>query len=696
MEAQAENFQVLDLAHLDLALGFIPDAQSADVLRRQFVDACQTVERAEGRVRTLSAELKAQQEAFEIEKQSEREAIRKEKAILQEEQGKLKDEQLEFKRLAASLGTEVQKLSKSVDQVSDNVQTWGSTVAEATADKEKTGRQLNQDILTKLESLSATVETNTTDLSSTKDKSVEMATALESVKKTQKQIELSLKDGVTKETMKGEFQSFTSFANTIKESIEALPAVPFFEDQFKEVGCVAKRADHYEAQAMQLDRDIQTLREEARQLEDSTSHQVAEAQLRVEEANSRKDVAESRVIEKDSFINDLREANADLRNSLREAESQGNTTKRRLEVMEQKLETAEAKCREFAEVRSQLQRAEQAERQSRERTKDLEVLLGREKRYRDEASAELTKALAEKGEIIRQKAKLEDESSSFYKELTQLRSQSAMDLQRQLNDQWRTVKQALEKQLSDKSSHDESIRELQKAWGAERQALQGQITDKDSLLERKKEEVETLRSQASMLEPLNREIAVSKRNLETVTQAWDQAKSDLHASEERFAQSERRILASNKEIQEIKNDNDSLRADWEDALGQVKSLNAVIERIEREHQVTKDTLSTLQEQSVTVPQGVTGALSQAYLRLADEFRSIPIAPEVNGQVDVAQVAVEIGPLLIRYGKGDLLGFLERGSQDLHCSRQVIQGDRHSLMSDGTCIYHKRYCDGLVN
>jgi chromosome segregation ATPase len=697
MEAQAENLLVPDfLAQLDLALGFIPDAQSADVLRRQFVDACETVERANGRVRTLNAEaeailndLKAKQEAFENEKKSEREAISNEKATLRQEQAKLRDEQAQFKKFAESLGSEVQKFSKSADQVSENVKTWSSTVTEASANREAAGRQLTEDIFSKLESLSVNVETNTKDLSLSKDKSAEMATALDSVKDVQEQIKLSLQDGATKEGMKSEFESLAKSAKAITNTIQGLPTVAFLESKFQGVGRIAERADHYAAQSLQLDRDIQVLRDEALELENSTAQQVAQANSRVELATSLREVAESQVKEKDSFINELREGNADLRNRLRQAESEGNAAKRRLEVMDQKLGTAEAKLQEIAEARNKLQRAEQVEREKDERIKELQSALERERKYHDDCSAELTKTLSEKGEVILQKAKLEDEYSSVRKELSQLRSQGALALQQQLKDQWATVKEALEQQLCNKRSHDEGIRELRAAWNTERQALQGQITDKDSLLRRQNDELGTLQSQAALLDQLQQQLQQANDRHETATETLERVKSDLQALKQRLAESEQRLQASDRKLEETKTDNESLRKDWEDALEQVKNSNAVIERKEKEHNATRDMLSTLQAQSVTVPQGVSGELSRMYFRLANELRGIPTVPDINGELEMSVVAVEIGPLLIRYGNSDLLEFLQGGNPGLHCSRQVIQGHRHSITSDGRCNLHDK-------
>ncbi|RKL48131.1 hypothetical protein BFJ70_g2488 [Fusarium oxysporum] len=696
MEAQAETLQVLDLTQLDLALGFLPDRESAGILRRQFVDACQTVERADGRVRTLNAEavailndLKAKQEKFETEKMSEREAIKKEKATLRQEQEKLKEEQLQFKNLAKSLGSRVQVLSENVVQVSENVNSWRSTVTDATNKGEEACRQLNQDIVTKLNDLSVSVNQNTKDLSSTKDKSIEMATAVASVREDQKQIEASLKDGVTMDGIKDQIKPLVSIATTINEVVQGLPTVASLDEKFANVGRLTERAEYFEAEAMRLDRDVQTLREEAQRLEDATAHQVAQANSRVEHANSLKGVVESRLQEKDSLISELREANADLQNCLTQAGSQGVAAQRRLDVVEQRLQTAEANSQGLAEVKNKLQRTEQAEMEARQRMADLQRALEREKKHHDACSAELTKTLSDKRDAIHQKSKLEDECSSVRDELKELRSQGSMDLQRQMKDQWATLKEVLEKQLSDKRSHDDTIRELHTACDSERQALQGRIIDKDSLIGRQNEELETLRSRDSTLELLQQELDMANKSIETVTKALEQAASDLQASEQRVVESRGMVLASEKELTETKAENESLREDWETAWDQVKNSNGVIERLEREHTVTKDMLSTLQAQSVTIPQGVTGELSRMYFRLADELRGIPTVPEINGELDMSEIAIEIGPLLIRYGKSDLLRFLRGGSEALHCSRQVIQGHRHSISSDGTCSYHDR-------
>ncbi|KAH7220591.1 hypothetical protein BKA60DRAFT_635091 [Fusarium oxysporum] len=266
-----------------------------------------------------------------------------------------------------------------------------------------------------------------------------------------------------------------AFREQKDQEIEKLKAEQVKLENLAHVGRLAEQLQSLQLQATELGQENQILKNQNENL----STERDRANFFAEQARSQLEENEEILGQKDSKIEEIQIARDDLLKRLTEASlqiSQGEEARRRLDEVQHVLQTAETERQELVKVKSKLQRTEQAEMETQQRMADLQRTLEREKKHHDACSAELTKTRSDKRDTIHQKSKLEDECSSVRNELYQLRSQGAMDLERQMKDQWATVKEVLEKQLSDKRSHEETVRQLKDSWSSEKQALEDRIS----------------------------------------------------------------------------------------------------------------------------------------------------------------------------------------------------------------------------
>ncbi|KAF5613068.1 uncharacterized protein FTJAE_13971, partial [Fusarium tjaetaba] len=205
MEAQQELNDILNFEQLDLILSFLSDPAGAKVLRDQFVSACRIVKEKQDEAEALHRSTQSQSNLLEAklkEFETEREAFQEQKNL---EIAKLKTEQANLESLAQSLGEKFHDLTERISEVSGSVNNCKKTVGEKLQGFEDVisarASDREENVNQSLKDLFASVQHNTDDVSTMKDKSGEMATAMDSVKEHHERIETSLKAGVTKESI---------------------------------------------------------------------------------------------------------------------------------------------------------------------------------------------------------------------------------------------------------------------------------------------------------------------------------------------------------------------------------------------------------------------------------------------------------------------------------------------------------------
>ncbi|TVY63341.1 hypothetical protein Focb16_v014395 [Fusarium oxysporum f. sp. cubense] len=694
MDAQQETSRVLDLKQLDLILSFVPNPGGAKVLRDQIVSGCRIVEAKEDEVEALHARVENQSTLLRVqleELKTERESFRQQK---DHEIEKLRAEQVKLENLAQTLGSQFQDLTSNAGHLSDKVdecqtavaeklQGFGKVISDRASEREKAVNVLNQSV----KDLSASARKNAEDLSSMSDRCNVMATGMDSVKEDQKRIESSLKDGVTMQGMKGQVKPLIELANTSKQIIDGLPTVAFLNTKFENVARLAERLEHLQAQATELGQVNQDLKNQNEYL----STERDRANYFSEQARSQLEENEETLGQKDSKIEELQTARDDLLNRLTAANvqiSQGKDARRRLDEVQHLLQTAESTRQELAEVKPKLQQAEQNVKEMEQKIANLQRRLDREKDLNGDCSAKLTQALSNNSGILLQKTKLEAECSQLREDLRQLRSQEAIDVQQQMKDQWAAVSEAMKEQLSEKRSHEETVRQLKDSWSSEKQALEGEISAKVSLIENHEQQLQTLRSRVSTLEPLRGQLDAANENTSRFQALLEQASSNLQLSEQRVAQFEEMVSGSAKKLEDLKAENGRLQESGESVSLQLRASNGTIERLQQECDAVNEALSTLRAQSVRIPEGTAGELSRVYYRAADELRDIPIVLDTNGELDTPQLAAELITLIDGYKwKHNLLKFLHSRPEGWFCLQQVMDGDRDLMANGGKCQNH---------
>ncbi|KAF4944723.1 hypothetical protein FGADI_12498 [Fusarium gaditjirri] len=660
MDEQQETSRVLDLRQLDLILSFLPNPRGAKVLRDQIVSGCRIVEAKEDEVEALHGraanqsdrlqaqleELDAERQAFRVQRDQEIDSLQAERVKL-ENLAQTLDSQ--FQDLATNAGQVADKVNNCQTAVAEKLEGFGKVISDRSSEREETMNVLTQS----LKDYSASVEKNTEDLSSMKDKSSAIEAAVESVKDDQKRIESSLKSGVTMQGMMDTFNPLVELANATKNTIDGLPTVEFLKAKFDDVGRLAN--DFAQQAKAQLEENEETFRQ------------------------------------KNDKIDELQEARQDLLRRLTEANSrvlEGERAKRQLDGAQHVLQTAEVNRQELAEVKLKLQQAEQTTKERDQKVVDLQGKLESEKRSLDRCSAQLTKALSNNRDINHQKDKLEDEFLKVRNELNQLRAQETLDLQQQLKDQCVAVREAMKQQASEQGSHNETIRQLEDSWSSEKEALTDQISVKGSLIENQEQQLKTLQSRVSVLEPLREQLDAATNNTNRVEALLEQARSSLKLSEQKITQFEEVARVSAKELEDLKAENVRLQESGESVSQQLRRSNATIESLQEECNGFQNALSTLQAQSVTIPEGAAGEICSVFYRAADELRNIPIVLDPSGKLGTPQLAAQLIAIIEVFDwKETLLRFLHSKSKGWFCLQHLLKGDSNGLVAGGQCQHH---------
>ncbi|CCT70947.1 uncharacterized protein FFUJ_09026 [Fusarium fujikuroi IMI 58289] len=646
MESQQDQSEIVDMVYLDHAFRHFPDQEIAATIRRQILLGCKVVEEKKGEVSALQDEvqaLKGSLEAKMAELEVHEEALKNEKAKHEDQQRELADELAKFNDLTKDFPSKVENFTKGTDEGFKTLKSSASDVADkieayvkATSEKEEADRTLSQGIHSKLRDMSASTEKSKSDLSILVGNSAKIVTAIESLKEDQKRN----------------------------------ATVQYLDTKFALVGGLAQRLQTAHARVNELVQENQTLKNENGNLT-SERDNAQEVASRAEIAFAKSDQL---VQEKDSKLEALQTDRDGLRDRLTAANSQifqGQEASRELDRVQCLLQTAEAGCRELASVKTRLQRAEQTAREMKQNIDHLQRSLDGEKGLHNDCSAKLTQALSNNSESLRQEAKLKDECAELRKELTVLRSQETLDLQQQMKNQWATVEEALKGQLSDSLSHERTIERLNTAWDSERKLQQAEI-------QRQNNELDTLQSRVSELEPLGEQLRQACSEAEDVQRKLTASESKANQFEENYGEAKTTIDDLRGEIQVLEHQ-------AEDSTVKIKSLEEKLNAVEHE-------LSSQQShQCVTMPQGVLGDLAKIYLRLADVFSDIPVVPETEEGLDMAIIAVDMANLLDEpEAKDNLTTFLNSDLQGWHCLRQVIDGEPDSEVESGdiSCDYHK--------
>ncbi|KAF5678768.1 hypothetical protein FCIRC_6382 [Fusarium circinatum] len=691
MEAQQETSRVLNLQQLDLILSLLPDPAGAKVLRDQFVSACRIVERKEDEAEAMHERAESQSKALQVQLErlkTEREAFQEQKNLETEE---LEAERVKLQNLAQTLSEQFRNLTTNVGQVSGNVSDCQKTVAEKLEgfrediSARASGREEN--VNQSLRDLHNSLKKNTDDLSTVKDKSIEMATAMASVNEEHKQIKSSLNAGVTMGGIKVEIAPLVELANTIKTAVQGLPTVDSLDTKFAQVGGLAEKVSSLQDRVLVLAQENKTLKNDNAIL----TAERNDASNLSERAKAALEEYDEDLKAKESKIEDLQKSNDDLRNRLIEAGpqiSQGQEARRRLVAAQDSLQMAATTSQELSRAKGELQQAERTERGLNQKITDLEGRLECEKTALDICSSQLTEALANQSDVNREKQKLEDDLSKVRTELNELRSQQALDLQKELKDQCAAMSEAMKKQLSEKSTHEATVRQLSDSWSSEKEALQGQISAKVSVLENLEQQLQELQSRVSTLEPLQSEPHTANDDLSRMNALLEEANLNFQNSQVRVTALEGAVSASTKEVDQLKAENGRLQKSCESVSEQLRTSEGTIQRVQREYDSLTVELLGLQAQSVVLPEGVTGEMSRIYYRAADQLRNIPIVLDTNGELDTQQLAAEFITLIDGYKwKDNLEKFLHSRPEGWFCLQQVVSGDRNLVANGGKCQQH---------
>ncbi|KAF5610576.1 uncharacterized protein FTJAE_14261, partial [Fusarium tjaetaba] len=476
--------------------------------------------------------------------------------------------------------------------------------------------------------------------------------------------------------------------NTIKGLVEGLPTRESIDTRLAQVGGLAEQLRTARASVNELVQKNQELRNQNGTLTTERNS----AQNLSDRAKDALEEFDNDVKKRDSKIDGLQKANDDLRDRLMEANqevSRSREARRQLEDAQPVLQTAEARSRELAVIKLSLQQAQQTVNETERQVDSLKSQLEREKTAHDRCSAELTKASTDRRDINHQKEKLEDDISKVQKELKELRSQQTVDLQKQLKDQWAAVSEAMKEHLSEKKSHEETVGRLSRSWSSEKQALQGEISAKVSLIENLEQKVKTLQSKVSTLEPLQIELRMANENLHQMSLTLEATKSNLRNSQGRVAELEETANVSENELEAVKAEKGRLQKSSESASKQLETYMGTISMLEQERDTLNEALSSLQAQSVRIPEGAAGEVSRVFYRAADELRDIPIITDTNSELGMSQLASELISLIDSYNwKESLLEFLQTDSQDWFCYEKIVRGDSDGRANGDKCSHHE--------
>ncbi|KAF5580282.1 uncharacterized protein FSUBG_13435 [Fusarium subglutinans] len=691
MEAQQETSRVLNLQQLDLILSLLPDPAGAKVLRDQFVSACRIVERKEDEAEAMHERAESQSKALQVQLErlkTEREAFQEQKNLETEE---LEAERVKLQNLAQTLSEQFRNLATNVGQVSGNVSDCQKTVAEKLEgfrediSARASGREEN--VNQSLRDLHNSVKKNTDDLSTVKDKSIEMATAMASVNEEHKQIKSSLNAGVTMGGIKVEIAPLVELANTIKTAVQGLPTVDSLDTKFAQIGGLAEKVSSLQDRVLVLAQENQTLKNENAIL----TAERNDASNLSERAKAALEEYDEDLKAKESKIEDLQKSNDDLRNRLIEAGpqiSQGQEARRRLVAAQDSLQTAATTSQELSRAKGELQQAERTERGLNQKITDLESRLECEKTALDICSSQLTEALANQSDVNREKQKLEDDLSKVRTELNELRAQQALDLQKQLKDQYAAVSEAMKTQLSEKRTHEETVGRLSDSWSSEKEALQGQISAKASLIENLEQQLQKLQSTVSTLEPLQSELHAANDDVSRMNALLEESNLKFQNSQARVTELQGAVSSSTNELDHLKAENGRLQKSGESVSGQLRTSEDTIQSLQRECENLNKALSSLQDQSVRIPEGAAGEVSRVFYRAADELRDIPIVIDTNGLLSTPQLAAQLITLIDWYNwKENLLTFLQSRSNDWVCVQQIMAGDSNGKANGDKCKYH---------
>ncbi|KAF5644481.1 hypothetical protein F52700_2480 [Fusarium sp. NRRL 52700] len=702
MDAQQEASRVLNFEQLDLILSFIPDPAGAKVLRDQFVSACRNVEGKEDDANALHRSAESQSDLLQAqlkELEIERKAFDEQKKL---EIDKLKSEQAKLENLARTLDERFQDLTTNVGQMAGNVNDCQKAVAEKleglgdVISARASGRENN--VNQSLRDLLASAGKNAEGLSTMYDRSTVLATHMESVKDAQKRIESSIKDGVTMQGIKDQIAPLDGLVTTIKNVVERLPTIESFNTKFAQVGGFTQEIRELHGRVNSLVRENEDLKNQNKNLtteRDAARNLSEQARTALEELDDDLKQKMSEIEElrnqTDSKIEDLHKVNDDLRDRLIGAGlqiSEGQKARRELDRVQHKLQTAETCRQELTRVQGELQKAAQTEAGLKEKIADLKRRLESEKTEGDKCSSQLTDALANQRDVIRQKQNLEDDLSKVQNELKELRSQQTFDLQKQLKDQWTAVSNAMKEQLSEKRTHEEAVRQLTDSWSSEKKALRGQISANVPLIESLQQQVQTLQSKVCTLEPVQGKLNTANENINRMSEDLDEARDNLRNSQRKVTELEEKVNVSTNELDLLKAENGRLEESGKSVSEQLRTSKGTINSLQQRCDSLNGELSNLRAHSVSIPEGGAGEVSMVYYKAADELRDIPIVINTDGELSTPQLAAQLMTLIDWYNwKGKLLTFLQSRSNDWVCLQQIMSGASDGKADGDKCKYH---------
>ncbi|KAH7262918.1 hypothetical protein BKA59DRAFT_449135 [Fusarium tricinctum] len=482
---------------------------------------------------------------------------------------------------------------------------------------------------------------------------------------------------------------------------QALEEAGFYR-HFNEYADLLEKCQKMTQERDQSRMESQSLRAEMKVLEDRAAIEVDAAKNREALANEKLEGERQRVQRRDDAIQDLQDTCDATYQQLQEA--QGSLEdfadlQQQLQDARASLEAAETAAQELQQTRDQLRRSEEAE--------------GRYSR-----------------EIVRQRASIEQE-----KKLNKERSQQISEMGDHLADakvgreqaeQARVKAEEMAAQLQT-SFQDQRVlqKELKDAWANEKVRLQEELSRQRSLLEDHDKTLELLRSKTESLERDNSErtsavhasnvqlekatadVKALEHMLSSATAVQDALRSELTAvnssedTAKKFAANlEEQFQAKKSDCNVLEGRLSVLRHELATARSGEETAKQSVNDLQQQLHVAIDRVTAVEgqlsvhnaQQWVTIPEGVTGDLAKMYLRLADEFRDIPSAPESCHGLDMSQLAVKLAPILDDFdAKENLVRFLDAGHDNWHCLSQVLNGDPRCEVNGGACLTHGSGC-----
>ncbi|CAJ0541185.1 Ff.00g079240.m01.CDS01 [Fusarium sp. VM40] len=530
----------------------------------------------------------------------------------------------------------------------------------------------------------------------------------------------------------------------MEKSVGSLPSKTDLSKALDESSKYADLLERYRKVTQERDEsrvEGQSLRAEMDNLKERAAIDVRAASDRETLTNEKLELERQRVQRRDNTIQDLQDTCDATHQQLQEAQGRLEgfaDLQQQLQDARARLEAAETAAQELQQTRDQLRRSEEAQgRYSRDNARQRGII-DQEKKLNTDRSQQINEmrdhlaASREQAEQARVKAEETatelrtrfEQQGALHQELKDAWANEKVMLQEEMSRQRslledrdntlelsRSKIESLERDNSERTSavHDSNV-QLEKAT-VEVRALEQMLSSANSVQDALRSELTAVKSSEDTakklaanfeeqsqaqksdcnalegrLSVLRHELATARSGEETAKQSVKGLQQELQSVNDQFTAAQGQVSDLNDQLATARSREDSASTSVVDLQQQLHAERDRVTAVEGQLSAHNA------QQWVTIPEGVTGDLAKMYLRLADEFRDIPSAPQRCDRINLSQLAVEIAPILDELdAKENLLQFLNAGHQNWHCFGQVLKGDPRCAINGGTCLTHDTGC-----